>query len=202
MDVERSTSRTRTSGRSPARAPIIKRSSSLSQHQPASASRSSYERSIGDFGSRTYTLAERQPDLTFRRNEGRAEIFADEAHSGSNRLSGTAGSIAGVDRRPRRIEDIANETVDMTTSITTSTHSKPLPPGPSTMPGNGHPAPSVAHNGASASERYATARSRGQRQVGDWILGKTIGAGSMGKVKVVVHQYTKEKVRRFAFPLR
>ncbi|KAJ9107625.1 hypothetical protein QFC21_001085 [Naganishia friedmannii] len=36
-------------------------------------------------------------------------------------------------------------------------------------------------------------RSRGQRQVGDWILGKTIGAGSMGKVKLVVHQKTGEK---------
>lgn len=87
----------------------------------------------------------------------------------------------------------------MATSTTMSSRSKTLPSAPSSMPGNGHPAP-VAHNGASASEQYATPRSRGQRQVGDWILGKTIGAGSMGKVKIVVHQHTKEKVsQRRAF---
>jgi hypothetical protein len=32
------------------------------------------------------------------------------------------------------------------------------------------------------------------RQVGDWQLGKTIGAGSMGKVKTATNVYTGEKV--------
>ena len=37
-------------------------------------------------------------------------------------------------------------------------------------------------------------RNRG-KQVGDWMLGKTLGAGSMGKVKLATNQFTKEKVR-------
>lgn len=60
---------------------------------------------------------------------------------------------------------------------------------------------SAPYNGTSGSGQPVVGvsgipRSRGQRQVGDWILGKTIGAGSMGKVKLVVHQHTGEKVSR------
>ena len=39
-------------------------------------------------------------------------------------------------------------------------------------------------------------RVKNARQVGDWQLGKTIGAGSMGKVKTATNVYTGEKVRR------
>jgi hypothetical protein len=45
----------------------------------------------------------------------------------------------------------------------------------------------------SSSGRREASRTRG-KQVGDWILGKTLGAGSMGKVKLATHQYTREKV--------
>jgi hypothetical protein len=141
-------------------------------------------------------LAEKQLDSSFLRNEKRATYFAEEDHRTSYRPPRTAGSISREDRGGTTIEDIANETPNMTTATTTSSRTRPLPTGPSTMPGNGHSAP-IVHNGASGPEhQYATPRSRGQRQVGDWILGKTIGAGSMGKVKIVVHQYTKEKVRQ------
>ena len=37
-------------------------------------------------------------------------------------------------------------------------------------------------------------RVKNARQVGDWQLGKTIGAGSMGKVKTATNVYTGEKV--------
>jgi len=39
-------------------------------------------------------------------------------------------------------------------------------------------------------------RVKNARQVGDWQLGKTIGAGSMGKVKTATNVYTGEKVSR------
>lgn len=44
-----------------------------------------------------------------------------------------------------------------------------------------------------ASAPRSASRNRG-KQVGDWILGKTLGAGSMGKVKLATHQYSREKV--------
>ena len=77
-----------------------------------------------------------------------------------------------------------------------SHHDNAIPPhGMSSNAQAGH----SAYNGVggpmpSGSAGTAQPRARGQRQVGDWILGKTIGAGSMGKVKVVVHQHTREKV--------
>lgn len=45
-----------------------------------------------------------------------------------------------------------------------------------------------------AQQGQAVSKPRNNRQVGDWVLGKTLGAGSMGKVKLATHQYTKEKV--------
>ena len=34
-----------------------------------------------------------------------------------------------------------------------------------------------------------------KKVIGDWILTKTLGEGSMGKVKLAIHQITGEKVR-------
>ncbi|KAJ9123293.1 hypothetical protein QFC22_001491 [Naganishia vaughanmartiniae] len=86
----------------------------------------------------------------------------------------------------------------MTTSIITS-------PPPVSQSGYGNTVGrdlhgSASNNGTAGSTQPGMGasgipRSRGQRQVGDWILGKTIGAGSMGKVKLVVHQGTGEKTR-------
>jgi hypothetical protein len=64
-------------------------------------------------------------------------------------------------------------------------------PGPDTTPLSGHAsrsgAPSASSNGAPRSKsKY--------RMVGDWQLQKTLGAGSMGKVKLGVNIHTREKV--------
>ena len=58
---------------------------------------------------------------------------------------------------------------------------------------------SAATNGAgSSSSRNQKTRSS-NRVLGDYIIGKTLGQGSMGKVKLAYHNITGEKVRRVAF---
>jgi hypothetical protein len=52
------------------------------------------------------------------------------------------------------------------------------------------PGPAVARRESMKDQ----ARARPTRQVGDWMLGKTIGAGSMGKVKTAINVLTGEKV--------
>lgn len=56
--------------------------------------------------------------------------------------------------------------------------------------GNGH------GNGvaSTSSALRSTREKRGGRMVGDWQLQKTLGAGSMGKVKLATNIHTKEKV--------
>jgi len=52
------------------------------------------------------------------------------------------------------------------------------------------------HRDDSRTEHSSSSRpSRGTRILGDYTLGKTLGAGSMGKVKLAVHNTTGEKVR-------
>ncbi len=51
-------------------------------------------------------------------------------------------------------------------------------------------------NGSSNGNGNGNGKQRNSRQVGDWVLGKTLGAGSMGKVKLATNLYTKEKVSR------
>lgn len=50
-----------------------------------------------------------------------------------------------------------------------------------------------AVNGGGSSSKDGQSRSR-NRTVGDWLLQKTLGAGSMGKVKLATNIHTKEKV--------
>lgn len=59
----------------------------------------------------------------------------------------------------------------------------------STRNGHGH-----GHgHGNGSSSKEIPARSR-TRMVGDWQLQKTLGAGSMGKVKLATNIHTKERV--------
>jgi serine/threonine protein kinase len=46
--------------------------------------------------------------------------------------------------------------------------------------------------------RSGTVSKRTNRILGDYTLSKTLGAGSMGKVKLATHNITGEKVRAFA----
>ena len=47
---------------------------------------------------------------------------------------------------------------------------------------------------ASSSQRNGVKDKASRRMVGDWQLQKTLGAGSMGKVKLATNIVTKEKV--------
>jgi len=62
---------------------------------------------------------------------------------------------------------------------------------PSTAEGHGSPATRPEHNTQGVPRRRTTITA----QTGEWSLGKTIGAGSMGKVKVGKHLKTGEQVR-------
>jgi len=69
--------------------------------------------------------------------------------------------------------------------------------------------PAAASNGSTDKERpveepkqrhaSSTTKSRGSNRIlGDYTLSKTLGAGSMGKVKLATHNVTGEKVRSAA----
>lgn len=59
------------------------------------------------------------------------------------------------------------------------------------------PAVAAAVNDGAANQNSRSQRSgRSNRVLGDYTLGKTLGAGSMGKVKLAYHNITGEKVRR------
>lgn len=195
-------SRTRTTARSPARAPIINRASSLSPRRATSDSRSSHER-LGDFDSATYTHSVGFPGLSYVDSE-QASIVEDPLISLRGFEIGPSPNtidITGTDLIQRGRHDNPGRGTDMATATMTSPHAAMSSghPGGSRNGQHGHTAYNVAagpipnQNGSSGS---APPRARGQRQVGDWILGKTIGAGSMGKVKIVVHQHTREKVSK------
>lgn len=60
------------------------------------------------------------------------------------------------------------------------------------------PAPAATNGAGSSNSRNQKPRSS-NRVLGDYIIGKTLGQGSMGKVKLAYHNITGEKVRRVAF---
>jgi hypothetical protein len=83
-------------------------------------------------------------------------------------------------------------------------------PRPVSMPPQAYGAsPAAASNGSTDKERpveepkqrhaSSTTKSRGSNRIlGDYTLSKTLGAGSMGKVKLATHNVTGEKVRSAA----
>lgn len=199
MATDRSlpTSRTRYPGRSPARAPIIKRVSSLSQHPSTSNSRSSYEQ-VADYESASYIQREGYSGPAQSSSEQVSileERFIPQRGFEAGIFRNTA-NLPGTDSIQRGRNDITRQGINMATATMSPHHANAIPShGMSSNAQAGH----SAYNGAagpmpSASMGTTQPKARGQRQVGDWVLGKTIGAGSMGKVKVVVHQHTREKV--------
>lgn len=190
-------SRTRYSGRSPARAPIIERTSSHSEQPSNTHSRSSHEQ-FADYDAASYIQREGysdQVEASSERESIREERFIAQRRFEADSFSHTA-DLPRTELFQRERNGIPSQGIGMATATMSSQHPSTLSPqGTAINAQVGHP----AYNGAagpmpSGSSGPAPPRARGQRQVGDWILGKTIGAGSMGKVKVVVHQHTKEKV--------
>lgn len=69
---------------------------------------------------------------------------------------------------------------------------------PPTAVNNGAPGAPIAANAAdvrAASAKQSRTRTTIPTQSGKWILGKTIGAGSMGKVKLARKEDSNEQVR-------
>lgn len=64
---------------------------------------------------------------------------------------------------------------------------------------NGKEAPNLAPGAAEPSRSGSATRSR--RVLGEWTMSKTLGAGSMGKVKLGVSSITGEKVRVLSLPV-
>jgi hypothetical protein len=82
---------------------------------------------------------------------------------------------------------IREETSASVSKTLSARQAQPVPPPPAQHASRATP-PSTSSNGATRSKsKY--------RMVGDWQLQKTLGAGSMGKVKLGVNMHTREKVR-------
>lgn len=103
------------------------------------------------------------------------------------------------------ISEEASAYVGRSVTQSQSAHAIPRVPPPSA--GRNYPssqstaaAASLAPQNTSTGTSYAAAPSgssskrRQYRQVGDWILQKTLGQGSMGKVKLGINVHTQEKV--------
>lgn len=67
------------------------------------------------------------------------------------------------------------------------------------MDGSGYSSNPVGSNGASSSQLPPRRRTTVSTPTGQWALGKTIGAGSMGKVKLAKNMETGEQVRTLVF---
>jgi hypothetical protein len=83
-----------------------------------------------------------------------------------------------------------------TPSTSHRTRPASMPAPASTTPSTLKPPPATEESSNAPSKRTASeSRSRGSNRVlGDYTLGKTLGAGSMGKVKLAHHNQTQEKV--------
>lgn len=86
---------------------------------------------------------------------------------------------------------IREETAASVSRTLNARHGQPLP-----ATTNGSSAPSSSSQAPGHSSSGGGSRSKTKyRMVGDWQLQKTLGAGSMGKVKLGLNIHTREKVR-------
>lgn len=119
--------------------------------------------------------------------------------SASAASSGNQLATAGVSPR----EDIQEELSESNTHTKGAVDSVKLEQQPSTTNGtkpsssSQQSSPRPASKANSTNQQIASNGSR--RQLGEWTLGKTLGAGSMGKVKLAVSIETGEKVKNRAF---
>lgn len=95
----------------------------------------------------------------------------------SEEASAHVGKMVGLSRSAREESEYREPSDRKTTSGSVSR--------------NGTVASAANGNGSSSKEGQSRSRNR---TVGDWQLQKTLGAGSMGKVKLATNIHTKEKV--------
>ncbi|KAJ9112601.1 hypothetical protein QFC19_000621 [Naganishia cerealis] len=167
--------------------------------------RSTYEAPSYQSESRTYTSFENDYEDHYTRTRDSGEDHSADGNKNDDKTGQTAPGNSNSRKSAssgrelpeyQRERNIANPPHKMATSVIASPPTLPESRHGNVigrdMPGSGsYKGPSgPTHPGMGST---ALPRARGQRQVGDWILGKTIGAGSMGKVKLVVHQHTGEK---------
>lgn len=117
------------------------------------------------------------------------ELTCSRTPSRSPHRSQTDSVIGTSTPSTRPAEPTIREETQASVSKTLNARHTQAPP--DTAPLSGHAsrssAPSASSNG--------TPRSKSKyRMVGDWQLQKTLGAGSMGKVKLGVNIHTREKV--------
>lgn len=109
-----------------------------------------------------------------------------------------ASPNATDDRDPNSFPSRSDSTRQPTTRSGNGQHSRynsqDLPP-PAPAPTNGHANPESTHHTSSSGVRRRTTI---DATTGHWELGKTIGAGSMGKVKLARNKETGEQVSVFA----
>ncbi len=131
------------------------------------------------------------------------EPILQRATSLSTRTPTTGSPLQPVPSSPRPMSSYGAATVPTSTTGSSYSHgtSMPTPREGREEQEHGHVSTSAnegnqkqaASSSSSAAGTRSGSRTRG-KQVGDWLLGKTLGAGSMGKVKLATHQYTREKV--------
>lgn len=170
-------SQQRTPSQSPSR--NVQRSSATTGTTTAMSGRSSQHASSSP--DRSGGGSTSRPSSSHMRTSGFNTATAPDHHSPLahqvvvGRSDTPGGSTSSGTEREREREPIVNG------------NSRPAAPQSSST------AATTAAAGSSASAAAAAARPRNARQVGDWQLGKTLGAGSMGKVKLATHQHTKER---------
>lgn len=131
-----------------------------------------------------------QPSRTPSRSPHRAATDSQipSSSSSSSNAPSTPNNFPPSSSRP--IEPTIREETAASVSRTLSARHGPANNG-SSQP----TAPSTSSNAAGQSSSGTGSRSKTKyRMVGDWQLQKTLGAGSMGKVKLGMNIHTKEKV--------
>lgn len=126
---------------------------------------------------------------------GNGMLMYSRTPSRSPHRSQTDSVIGTLTPSSRPAEPTIREETQASVSKTLSARHVQSPPDTAPLSGQSRSsAPSTSANGASRSKsKY--------RMVGDWQLQKTLGAGSMGKVKLGVNIHTREKVS-IGFPGR
>jgi len=116
-------------------------------------------------------------------------LMSSRTPSRSPHRSQTESAIGTSTPSTRPAEPTIREETQASVSKTLSARHVQAPP--DTAPLSGH----ASRSGAPSASSNGTPRSKSKyRMVGDWQLQKTLGAGSMGKVKLGLNIHTREKV--------
>jgi len=161
--------------------------------------------------------ANRSPRSSMQKTRGEGSIAASTGHHtssssvGYRRPSADSNAPLAIGSSASARPSLGHEPLasNSQTSQSIFTQQQAAPPFSQTVPASGSSKPRSADHSRSPSSREKAsnaatdngkARERSsRRQLGEWTLGKTLGAGSMGKVKLGVSTVTGDKVRTIDF---